>query len=151
MRSVVVTVLVGAASVVAAADARYPPDLVGSSAIGRTSACGFLANLKAAVAQHDNAKVASMVAFPFSLNGRGKRRGIWNRTAFLRQYNAIFNSNVRHALEEQTCHSLFGNWQGAMIGRGQIWFDLRCQPSDSNCRSQGPFITAVNPDAPPVK
>jgi hypothetical protein len=41
---------------------------------------------------------------------------------FLSQYDSIFDAQVRKAIAQQTAKCLFGNYQGTMIGDGEVWY-----------------------------
>ncbi len=54
---------------------------------------------------------------------RGDRKThIRTKAAFLNQYDAIFDAHVRQTIVQQSAKCLFGNYQGAMIGDGEVWF-----------------------------
>ena len=40
---------------------------------------------------------------------------------FLQQYDKVFNNKVRQALQQQKLNELFKNFQGVMIGSGELW------------------------------
>ena len=40
----------------------------------------------------------------------------------LKRYREVFNDNVVRAMKAQEPDTLFANWQGVMVGDGQIWF-----------------------------
>lgn len=82
----------------------------------------FLAELQEAVARDERERVASMVSFPMRLNSGRGRTLVRNRRDFLRRYGRIFNAKVRAALARQDEPGLFVNYQGVMVGNGEIWF-----------------------------
>jgi hypothetical protein len=82
----------------------------------------FLAELKEAVAKNDRAKVASMVNFPLRVNNDRRKTLVRRRADLLRRYDAVFNRKVKEALAKQTAADLFVNYQGVMVGDGEIWF-----------------------------
>ena len=82
----------------------------------------FLSELQEAVARDERARVASLVSFPMRLNSGKRKTLVRNRRDFLRRYARIFNGKVREALARQTEAALFVNYQGVMVGDGEIWF-----------------------------
>jgi hypothetical protein len=40
----------------------------------------------------------------------------------LARYDDIFSDRIRTAILQQSSHCLFGNANGEMIGRGEVWF-----------------------------
>lgn len=82
----------------------------------------FFDTLKKAVADGDKAAVAAMVDYPFQARIGGKSRKIRDAAHFIADYDQIITAKVKHALAAQTYETLFANWQGVMIGDGEIWF-----------------------------
>lgn len=83
----------------------------------------FLASLKAAVKSPDKRKVAAMVRYPLLINTSNGRKQIGTSAQLIAEYDRLFTTSVRKAIEEQTAACLFANWQGVMIGDGEVWFD----------------------------
>ena len=82
----------------------------------------FFDALKKAVAEGDKAGVAAMVDYPFQVRIGGKSKKIRDAAHFVADYDKIFTPKVKQALAAQTYETLFANWQGVMIGDGEIWF-----------------------------
>jgi hypothetical protein len=99
----------------------------------------FLAELQNAVAGGDKAKVASMISYPVRVIQGTSRTRIRTEAALLSQYDTIFDAHVRQAIAHQSAKCLFGNYQGAMIGDGEVWFNQR---PDGTMK-----IVTVNPSA----
>ena len=83
-------------------------------------AIAFMKDLQSAVAKNDRKAIADMVSYPLRVSGEYR---IHNRTAFLRNYDRIFDPKVRHAIVKQVPECIFGNWQGFMAGLGEVWFE----------------------------
>jgi hypothetical protein len=95
----------------------YSPDLV-------KPASEFLAALQRAVAANDRKVVAGMVHYPVRVNGvKGQRAVSSSPDDFVRRYSAILTPHVRDAIAAQRTACLFANWQGIMIGKGEVRFD----------------------------
>lgn len=87
-------------------------------------AARFLAELQRAVSADERARVARMINYPFRGRVRGRRVVLRGRGEFLRHYDALFNRKVRGVLAAyRPGEELFRNWQGFMLGRGEIWVE----------------------------
>jgi hypothetical protein len=87
----------------------------------------FLKNLQALVSMDKKEAIAKLIQFPINIKISGKKISLNSTTAFLKNYGQAFNSTVKDAILKQKSSDLFVNWQGVMIGNGQIWF--RPQPN----------------------
>lgn len=84
----------------------------------------FLAELQRAVADNDRQRVARMVLYPLDTRVGRRRARLRGPRDFLRHYDALFNRHVRGVLAaHKPGDELFRNWQGFMLGRGEIWFE----------------------------
>jgi hypothetical protein len=83
----------------------------------------FLASLKAAVKAQDKQRVAGMVHYPLLVNMSKGHKQIKTTTQLMAEYDRLFTASMRKAIEEQTAACLFANWQGVMIGDGEVWFE----------------------------
>jgi len=97
-------------------------DQLGSEDFARKSRA-FLAEVQSAVAKGDKAKVATMISYPLLVNGSTSKTRIKTGAQFLSHYDRIFDEHVRQAIARQSAECLFGNYQGAMIGDGEVWFN----------------------------
>lgn len=82
----------------------------------------FLARLQAAVRANDREQIAGMVNYPLLVFSYGKKTHIRQKSSFLDNYDEIFTPPVRNAILNQTPQCLFGNANGEMVGRGELWF-----------------------------
>src|SRR6266853_70282 len=95
----------------------------------------FLHRLQVAVRLNDSVAVASLMHFPLNVNDSLHRGTVYTPRDFLLHYRRILTPAVRHAVLVQRGDSLFHNWQGTMIGNGQVWFGLQCaQNRPDDCR-----------------
>ena len=95
-------------------------DLQGADVAQKSRA--FLSELQNAVKAEDKAKVAAMISYPLLVIRGSRKAHIKTKAEFLGQYAAIFDAHVRQAIAQQSAKCLFGNYQGAMIGDGEVWF-----------------------------
>lgn len=92
--------------------------------------------LKTDVAQGNKAKVAAFGAYPMNVYTGGKKQTIANAQAFVQNYDAIMTSKVKSAITAQQVNQLFVNWEGVMVGNGEVWLT---QSGSSKCS-----IIAIN-------
>ena len=83
----------------------------------------FFFELQKAVAKDDRAKVAAMIDYPISVNAGRRKIRIRAKAELLRRYDLVINRKVKQALSRQKVADLFVNWQGVMVGDGEIWFN----------------------------
>jgi hypothetical protein len=76
-----------------------------------------------AVLRGDKGETAKYVSFPLSFSLNNQSRTVYNRTAFLRYYDQIFTKAFLGKVAKGIPHHMFINWQGIMIGNGEVWFD----------------------------
>ncbi len=103
-----------------------------------------------AVAKADKKAVASLVNYPLMVNRESGTKYIKSPAALIQNYDAVFTENVRHEIAIQTYDALFVNWQGVMIGRGQVWFEGICSGIITNgkCENVTVNVVTINQDAP---
>lgn len=83
----------------------------------------FLAELKTAVQSGDSRKVVDMIHYPIQVNTPTRHYKIQSRRAFLDQYSHIITAQIKETItDKESSRCLFANYQGFMIGDGQIWF-----------------------------
>jgi hypothetical protein len=83
----------------------------------------FLATLKAALRTAAKSKIAALVQYPLNVNTEKGHRLVRTGSQFITEYEQLFTASVRKAIEKQTPECLFANWQGVMIGDGEVWFE----------------------------
>jgi hypothetical protein len=82
----------------------------------------FFTHFQKAVADNDKAAVAAMIDYPFQARIKGKATKLRDAAHFVADYDLIVTAKVRHAVANQSYANLFANWQGVMIGDGEVWF-----------------------------
>jgi len=100
--------------------------------------------LKDAVIGDDRKKVASLVNYPLNVFAGRRRMVIRSPAELLRRYHEVFNENVIRAIKAQEPDTLFANWQGVMVGDGQIWFAAVCKGKDRDTRCADKTIKAIS-------
>jgi len=86
-------------------------------------AIAFFSEFQTAFRDNDRKKVAGLIEYPLLTSLRGKRVSIRGAAELLSHYDEIFDGGVRCAVLGANAKSVWGNWQGFMIGNGEIWFD----------------------------
>ncbi|EHS55851.1 hypothetical protein P4H71_14510 [Paenibacillus kribbensis] len=77
--------------------------------------------LQKAVADNDKEKVANYIFYPLRVNDSEKSLTIPNKKDFIEKYDQIFTDAIREALVNQKTDDLFVNYQGVMVGSGELW------------------------------
>ncbi|MGG4221161.1 hypothetical protein ABEW32_23385 [Paenibacillus jamilae] len=77
--------------------------------------------LQKAVADNDKEKVADYILYPLRVNDVEKSLTIPNKKDFMAKYDQIFTDAIREALVNQKTDELFVNYQGVMVGSGELW------------------------------
>lgn len=83
----------------------------------------FLAELKAALKSGDKKRVAGLVHYPLKVTSSHGNRVVRSSTEFVKDYDHLLTPLVTKAVEQQVPACLFANYQGVMIGDGEIWFE----------------------------
>ena len=76
----------------------------------------FIKKLKLWSEEGNKDSVAANIDFPLVND-----ESISSSKIFLQQYDKIFNNKVKQALQQQKLNELFKNFQGVMIGSGEMW------------------------------
>jgi hypothetical protein len=92
-------------------------------AYGTTTVEEFLKDLQHFVAADDRTHVAELVRFPIRITVSGKPLTLRSKNQLLKYYNIAFDPKVKGFIAKQRFSDLFCNWQGIMIGRGEIWIN----------------------------
>jgi hypothetical protein len=86
----------------------------------------FMAGIKTAVKEGNKTWLAKNVHYPIVVNiGSNKKQTIKNQTQFLQQYNKIFNPVYKKKILESCTCNLFANYNGVMLGDGEIWINQK--------------------------
>ena len=97
--------------------------------------------LKQGVASGDKAAVAALVNYPLEVTIEGKKRKIGKASEFVDAWDGMFTADVVQAVAKQEYRDVFVNWQGLMVGDGQVWINGICK--DKECKKVDVGVTAV--------
>jgi hypothetical protein len=80
--------------------------------------------IKELVARNDKEEVAAYVLYPLNVNHGSARRTIRTKQEFIKEYDTLMTIKVKKALANQNVKDTFVNYQGVMVGNGEIWFGI---------------------------
>jgi hypothetical protein len=122
---------------------------VGPDGLTDTEATVFLASLQDAIRAENPGQVAALVKFPLRVGFSSRQSprpdrvvNIANAEEFIRRYSELFTPEVRAAVLSQPSDTLFRNWQGVMIGNGELWYADVCR--DKQCSAHRIRVISVN-------
>lgn len=107
----------------------------------------FFASLEQAIASDNRRKVASLIAYPLTVDLAGEPLTIRDEGEFVRAYDTVVTGPVKQAVANADAATLFANWQGVRIGQGEVWFSGVYEEDDVEEQEYVLKITAINPAA----
>lgn len=126
-------------SVTAGTESKRYSHIVGSDA----SVEEFVSDAKKAISKGDKIWLAANLFYPLKVRISEKSSIVLkNKNQFLLQYDKIFTTGFKSALNNTFSHNLFNNYQGVMIGDGEIWINNTLNASEAKPIFQ---IIAINP------
>ncbi len=78
--------------------------------------------VKKLVSEDDKVKVSEYIIYPLRVNRDKSSTQIKTPDEFIKNYDNIFTKEVKEALLNQKVKDTFVNYQGVMVGNGEIWF-----------------------------
>jgi len=108
----------------------------------------FFLAIQDCVRNDDRVGLAGMVLYPISVYTNGQQKiELRNEKDFIAQYSQIATTKWKQTVLEQDPAELFMNWQGVMIGSGEIWFSPVCM-GEGGCEETKLFIISIHPAVP---
>jgi hypothetical protein len=109
----------------------------------------FLDALQKGVRSSNADQVAALVEFPLDVHQCNRTLHI-QRKEFNQRFASVFDRKISKAIADATFETLFSNWQGVMIGDGEVWFTGICEGSTQAdpCSKQRVRVITVNKDCP---
>lgn len=99
----------------------------------------FAKTIKSYILNKEWDKLADKVSYPITIgNSECKSQDEFKRVAF----DNILTDGFYAALENETCEDMFCNYQGIMLGNGQVWF---AEIIDSESGKGELMVIAINP------
>jgi len=103
----------------------------------------FVANVKKAISKGDKIWLADNLFYPSKVRISEKLvLNLKNKNQFLSHYDKIFTVDFKSALSKTFSHNHFNNYQGVMIGDGEIWINNALNATEAKPVFQ---IIAINP------
>lgn len=103
----------------------------------------FVSDAKKAISKGDKIWLAANLFYPLKVRISEKSSVVLkNKNQFLLQYDKIFTTAFKSKLNNTFSHNLFNNYQGVMIGDGEIWINNTLNASEAKPIFQ---IFAINP------
>jgi len=103
----------------------------------------FVSDVKKAVLKGDKIWLAANLFYPLKVRISEKfNLNLKNKNQFLLQYDKIFTADFKSALSETFSHNHFNNYQGVMIGDGEIWINNALNATEAKPMFQ---IITLNP------
>jgi hypothetical protein len=126
-------------SVTAGTEGKRYSHIVGSDAAVEE----FVSDAKKAISKGDKIWLAANLFYPIKVRISEKSSVVLkNKNQFLLQYDKIFTTAFKSKLNNTFSHNLFNNYQGVMIGNGEIWINNTLNASEAKPIFQ---IIAINP------
>ncbi len=86
----------------------------------------FLSKLKNAVKSNDVKNIETFFHYPFTLYlGNNKKIVISSKQLFRKHYKQITGGKFKEIINKSSIDTLFVNYHGFMLGRGEVWFEPR--------------------------
>jgi hypothetical protein len=98
--------------------------------------------LKAAAHSMTPDPIAPFIEYPFTARSSAGTIVIKSAKDMRRMFPRIFTARVRSAILSQNLDDAFSNYQGVMIGNGQVWIAEVCR--DQQCRDKKYVVRTVN-------
>jgi hypothetical protein len=102
----------------------------------------LLEQLQSALHGQNKSALARLIDYPLTLQVAGEKdREIRNEREFLSNYSRIVTPKVADVIRKQRFEDLFANWQGVMLGHGEVWISGICL--DSKCDRHITRVVAI--------
>lgn len=103
----------------------------------------FVSDVKKAVFKGDKIWLAANLFYPLKVSISEKLTlNLKNKNQFLLQYDKIFTAAFKSAIGKTFSHNHFNNYQGVMIGDGEIWINNALNATEAKPMFQ---IITLNP------
>jgi hypothetical protein len=96
-----------------------------------------------AVKAHDAAGVAALVRYPIKVRIGGSKRTIKTPKKFIAKYDSIITPAIAAAVQDQEYDALMVNYQGVMLGQGEVWISGVCR--EESCQIPDVRVIAIQP------
>lgn len=108
------------------------------TALSKEEVEAFASKVKQQILSHNWADIAEEIAYPITVGDITYE----NKEEFASgDFDDILDDAFMKAIEAESCKNMFCNWQGIMLGTGQLWIS---EVLNDDLSSQGLKITAIN-------
>jgi hypothetical protein len=109
----------------------------------------FFEQIRNAILKDDIDWLANSITYPIVLRPNGRKIAVSNKRDLKKRAKLILNEHLKSLVSTQYPDTLFKNWQGVMIGDGEIWFS---EVVDKEQEKQGWVfrIIAINLNTAPI-
>lgn len=98
----------------------------------------FAATVRQQILDKDWSALADNIAFPITVGDRSYA----NKDEFVAaDWSSILSAEFFESIENESCENLFCNYQGIMLGNGEVWIS---EPLDASNKSMGLKVIAIN-------
>jgi hypothetical protein len=102
----------------------------------------FLLEIQESVRTDNEEKLASLIHYPITIYAIENEIQIQNAAEFIANYEKIITQKWKDEVLSQEPATLFVNWQGVMVHRGEVWFAPICL--DETCQHRKFYILTIN-------
>ena len=92
----------------------------------------FMKKTKNSVLTLDSVWLSKNICYPIAVTIQNQEIKIYNENEFLKNFNEIIDSEFRDRIQNLTPVNLFSNYQGAMLGNGEIWIQNTKESTEEN-------------------
>lgn len=89
------------------------------------------------IKNNDKENLAELIHYPITPWTNPENGVIKDKQQFIEFYNQIITEDIKKSIVETDLNNIFSNWQGSMLGNGELWFSKITD-------SEGYFITSIN-------
>jgi hypothetical protein len=100
---------------------------------------------QAAVRDGDGATAAGFVEYPIEVEVAGDKRIVRDAADFAAHFAEIVTPEIAAAVEDQPLAEMMVNYQGVMLGQGEVWVSGICR--DPACETSEVKVVAIQPVA----
>jgi hypothetical protein len=114
----------------------------------------FFEQVRKAILADDFEWFSQAISYPIELHLNRKELHVKTKKELKKHTSVIFNKHLKKVIRAQSADSLFKNWQGIMVGQGDLWFSEVGEKVGNDGGLTWVYrITAINqtPDSEPPK
>ena len=101
----------------------------------------FVKHLKKSILNKDKEWVAAHINYPITVNSDGKKLHIKTKEQLIVNFDSIFHKAYLDKMKTDCVCNLFENYQGAMLGNGELWIN---NTASSTAAKYAYCIIAIN-------